>query len=249
MIKMLLCKIAGVFLAIYSVGFFGAGIVILTSDDVKEGRIPIFMISIFIGILLALGARKLFRISRKPKKQLVAPQSVVKSVKPNSASKTVSMPITATVKRQEVPQEILSDMRASYTGAQALNDMRIIDESLAVMEKTSNIDIFLSRYDTAMRCALTLEKAKKAGTPIALPDGFSQSLVNAKNKALEGVLYRSFQKELDEINKLKTDKGKLNRVNKYQEKLEGMYEDVFEFVAEDAYNDVLQKLELLKKEL
>ena len=81
-----------------------------------------------------------------------------------------------------------------------------------------------------------------------MPDGFSQSLANIKGKVLEGVLYRSFQKELGEINKLKTDKGRLNRINKYQEKLKGMYEDVFEFVAEDAYNDVMKKLELLKKE-
>ncbi|MBO5032851.1 MAG: hypothetical protein J6D08_13375 [Lachnospiraceae bacterium] len=148
--------------------------------------------------------------------------------------------------QQQVPQQTLYDMRITYTGQQAVNDMRIIDESLAIMERTSDIDTFLSRYETAMRCALTLEQAKKAGIPIVISDNFSNSLVNAKEKALEGVLYRSFQKELDEINKLKTDNGKINRINKYQQKLESLYEDEFEFVAEDAYNDVMQKIKYLK---
>lgn len=149
--------------------------------------------------------------------------------------------------QQEVPQEILNDMRTHYSMQQAANDMRIIDESLEIMENTPNIETFLSRYETAMERALTLEQAKKAGIPITLPDNFSQSLLNAKAKALAGVLYRSFEKELNEINKLKTDNGKLNRINKYQEKLEGTYEDVFEFVAEDSYNDVMQQLENLKR--
>ena len=149
----------------------------------------------------------------------------------------------------EVPQETLSAMRAAYTGQQAVNDMRIIDDSLQIMETTSDIDTFLSRYETAMRCALTLEQAKKAGVPIALAEGFAQSLANAKEKALNGVLYRSFKKELSEIGKLKTESGKLNRINRYQEKLKSMYETEFEFVVDAAYSDIMQKLELLKNRL
>ena len=149
----------------------------------------------------------------------------------------------------EVPQETLSAMRAAYTGQQAVNDMRIIDDSLQIMETTSDIDTFLSRYETAMRGALTLEQAKKAGVPIALAEGFAQSLANAKEKALNGVLYRSFKKELSEIGKLKTESGKLNRINRYQEKLKSMYETEFEFVVDAAYSDIMQKLELLKNRL
>ncbi len=165
-------------------------------------------------------------------------------------SKQETIPTTDTIKvniiQQEIPKEVLNSMKTSYTGQQAINDMRIIDESLAIMTKTSDIDTFLSRYDTAMRCVLTLEQAKKSGVPIALSDDFAQSLTDAKNQGLKGVLYRSFKKELDEINKLKTEQGKLNRINKYEEKLKEMYEDVFEFVEENAYNDVIQKLEFLK---
>ena len=161
-------------------------------------------------------------------------------------TKSTAPVLEVSIVQQKVPQDILNDMRINYTRQQAANDMRIIDESLAIMESTSDIDTFLSRYETAMRCAATLEQAREAGVPIASSDNFSQSLVEAKNNALAGVLYRSFQKELDEISKLKTDKGKINRINKFQNKLEDMYADVFEFVAEDAYNDVIRKLEHLK---
>lgn len=147
---------------------------------------------------------------------------------------------------QSSMQETLRDTRMEYVGKQAVNDMRIIQESLAIMEKTTDIDAFLSRYETAMRCVLTLEQAKKAGQQIALPEGYSQSLVSAKNKALSGVLYRSFKKELDEIDKLKTDSGKVNRINRYQEKLRGLYETEIQFVADEAYSDIMQKLDFLK---
>lgn len=251
MLKRVCYKILAVFSAMYSFAFFCAGIAILIKEDVKQGKLLGFIIAMVGGILLGLAAKKLFRMSRKVREQTIVSPPVVKNIKSNQApspSLNPSPVITSTIQRQEVPQQVLHDIRMSYTGQQALNDMRIIDESLAIMEKTSDIDTFLSRYETAMRCALTLEQAKKAGIPITLSDNFSHSLVNAKGKALEGVIYRSFQKELDSINKLKTDKGKMNRVEKYQEKLNDIYAE-FEFVAEYAYNDVMRKLELLKKEL
>lgn len=208
-----------------------------------QSMTSIIFISVFIGFFLAFfvwGFYIFFKTKREMKnKNQGGNQQEVEINIPTPDMKT-------NVVRQEVPQQVSHDMRMTYTGQQASNDIRIIDESVAIMEKTSDIDTFLSRYETAMRSVLTLEQAKKAGVAIALPDGFSQSLVNAKGKALEGVLYRSFQKELDEINKLKTDKGKLNRINKYQEKLKSMYETEFEFVAEDAYNDVMQKLDYIK---
>ena len=242
------------FLAIYSFIFLCAGVVILINEDVKQGELIGFIIAIVCAILLGVIARKLFYMSRKLREQTVVSTSVIKNIKTNQVPTpapflNISPVITATIQKQEVPQQVLHDMQVSYTRQQVSNVMRIIDESLGIMEKTSNIDTFLLRYETAMSHVLTLEQAKKAGIQIALSDNFSNSLVSAKGKALEGVLYRSFQKELDAINKLKTDKGKLNRIEKYQEELKGIYEDELEFIAEDAYNDIIQKLELLKKEL
>lgn len=176
---------------------------------------------------------------------------VRKSPKQETISITITNSIKVNIIQQGMPKEVLNSMKALalYTNQQVINDMKIIDDSLSIMEKTSDIDTFLSRFDTAMRCSLTLQQAKKAGIPIALPDDFTKSLMDAKNEELVKVLYRSFKKEINEINKLKTKQGKLNRINKYEEKLKGMYKSVFEFVADNAYNDIIQKLKLLKNSL
>lgn len=228
--------------------------VILLYSEFKQGKL--FVITIFLLAIAGFGftALKCFK-SITHSVEIVQKHEITNSSVANISTHTKekTVPITPVLEvniiHQEVPQETLNSMKESYTEQQAVNDMRIIDESLAIMQKTSDIDTFLSRYDTAMRYSLTLEQAKKVGIPIALNDEFSQSLTDAKDKALASVLYRSFKKELYEIDKLKTDQEKFNRINKYQKKLSGMYEDVFEFVAEDAYNDVMEKLEFLKGNL
>lgn len=251
MLKRLIFKIVAVFLAGYSFLCLCAGIGILLDEDIKEGKVPAFILAIIIGVLIGLGARKLFRLSRKPKKEVVVPPTSVVNTRP--APTPAPMPVKpsrslldATIRQQEVPQHVLDGMRMCYTGQQAVDDMRVIDESLAIMEKTSDIDTFLSRCDVAMKRVLTLEQAKKAGIPIALQDDFSKTLVDAKEQALVGVLYRSFKKELDETAKLKTDSGKFNRIEKYKQKLQG-YEDEFDLTAKDAYNDVMNQIEFLQK--
>lgn len=231
--------------------------VLLYFADFQRGKVTV--ITIFLSLIVLFGwiafecykyvfhqkksEQKLGTVNYVPQKH-TSPTTINERL---TSSKTSSNPITqAKLVEQDVPQESLNDMRMTYTGAQAVNDMKIINESLEIMGKTSDIDTFLSRYEIAMKCALTLEQARKAGIPITLQDGFSKSLVSAKNNALAEVLYRSFQKELNGLNELKTDRGKLNRINNYQEKLKGLYEDVFQFVAEDAYNDVMRKLDFLK---
>ena len=101
MLKRILCKIAAVLLSIYSLGFFGAGIIILFGDDMNQGRLPGFIIAIVIGILFAVAAWKIFCVSRKPEKQTVVTASKIKDIKSNSASV-----ITATVQQQEVSQQM-----------------------------------------------------------------------------------------------------------------------------------------------
>lgn len=251
-IKKLLLLVLGAFAGMMCLG----GVLTLTDflqdTDFQQGKTVVIIM--FLLMIAGFGFtafscfKDIFSKGRMPKKEELInfPAEEMQMPEPTPEPSPV---VKVNIVRQEVPQETLNNMRMAYTGQQAVNDIRIVDESLAIMEKTSDIDTFLQRYETAMKCALTLEQAKKAGIAIALSDGFSQSLVDIKEKALSDVLYRSFKKELDEINQLKTDKGKLNRINKYQEKLQGMYEDVFEFVADEAYGDIMQKLEQLKKEM
>lgn len=235
----------GIFILIWAAVSVVLGAIFSAINKTGQSTRDIIFCSLFLGFFLAFFICLFWRVIRTKKN--VRNQRQNKSVSGNGTVRPKSPVVTSVnVVRQEVPQKTLNDMRMTYTGQQSVNDMRIIDESLKIMETTSDIDTFLSRYETAMRCAMTLEQAKKAGVPIALADDFSQSLANAKNQALKGVLYRSLKKELDEISKLKTFNGKLNRINKYQEKLQAIYETEIQFVADEVYDDIMQKLEFLK---
>lgn len=236
-------------------------VVLLKYADFQEGKGITVCICVFIIGNLGLIAYKCFRRALHMEdivqvfQETVSPkeEAVQNSMVEQSTAEAVSglepesvSVVEAENTLREMPEEILYNIRTTYTGQHAVNDMRIIKESLAVMEKTADIDTFLSRYKTAMRCVLTLEQAKKSGQQILLPDGYSRALVSAKNKALSGMLYRSFKKELDELKKLKTDSGKVNRINRYQEKLRGIYETEIQFIADEAYSDIMQKSEFIK---
>ncbi len=176
--------------------------------------------------------------------------AIVSYVKYKKAKKKIDDgSIEVSVESSEVPKEILKDMRKSYTIQQASNDIRIARESLDIMENTENIDTFLSRYETAMQKVLTLLQAKQAGIPIKLEDNFKETLISAKKEEFGRLLYRSWGKELEKIDSLKTNKGKLSRLNKYIEKIQEIYEDEIEYVADREYEDILSKAEKLKREL
>ena len=216
--------------------FFTYGII----SNYSHYRLQEYVVVIIVALLPFL-IYFIIRKSQKKKKGRTAEENNPISTPAQIHTQTPA--ISATIKHQETPNHVLEDMRAVYTSQQVVDNMRIIDESLAIMARTADIDTFLSRYETTMRCALTLEQAKEAGLPVSLDNNFSKSLVNAKGNALKNVLYRSFNKEVAEINELKTKAGKSNRIEKYKQKLQE-YEEEFEFIADEAYSDVMQRLDI-----
>lgn len=263
-IKKALLIILGVFAASMCLCGIICLAVILRYADFQEGKAVVMVICSLMIVGFGLAAFKCFKVGFCKKEMQQESRSInlpTEEMLETPTAEIFTQPakeetvkqedvpipvIQANIIQPKIPQKVLRDIRMTYTGHQAVNDMRIIQESLAIMEKTADIDTFLSRYETAMKCVQTLEQAKKAGQRIALSEGVSQSLVSVKNKALSGVLYRSFKKELDEINKLKTYNGKLNRINRYQEKLKAIYETEIQFVADEAYRDIMQKLNFIK---
>lgn len=176
-------------------------------------------------------------------------KGTVQEVSPDGGSQPISDTIKVSLQQSPVPKDILDDMSVEYKNEQALNDLRIIQESIEVMNQTANIETFLSRYETAMRSALTLQQAQSAGISVNVPANLSELVIKAKEEGLSGVLMKSFSNEVKEINKLKTPKGKLNRIDNYVNKLEEYYEDEFELSVPDTYNEIMSKLKLMKKEL
>lgn len=118
MLKRVCYKILAVFSAMYSFAFFCAGIAILIKEDVKQGKLLGFIIAMVGGILLGLAAKKLFRMSRKVREQTIVSPPVVKNIK-SSQELTHNSPlnnspiITATIQRQEIPQQIVQENKTN----------------------------------------------------------------------------------------------------------------------------------------
>ena len=152
--------------------------------------------------------------------------------------------LKATVVSSPTPNEVLRDMQKNYSPMQAQSDTRILNDCIKLIQSTNNIETFFSRYELAMEKILTLEQAKQAGininTPIT-PD----YIISLKSRA-DYVLQATYNKELEEINVLKTAKGKRNRIDKFSIFL-SRYQDEFEF--SNVYKNIIDKLHSYKKEL
>lgn len=138
---------------------------------------------------------------------------------------------------KEIPAEVLSDMSKFYSDYQLENDLRILNESIDLMKTTKNIETFISRYDLAYRTVLTIEQAEKAGVRVYQNYTSSKELLNLKIDLLPEILNSSFIFMKQDAAKLKTEKGKMGRYQKYLELLE-QYE--YELDMSDVYYNVIE---------
>lgn len=166
-----------------------------------------------------------------------------KKEKPAKAPR--SAPVQASSYAPDAPEETLQEMRRNYTAVQAQEDARIMQESLQLIQQTTNFDTFLSRLGLVQRSALTLLQAEKAGCR-----GIQPGTRDACEKALEAVksakvnfLYRSYIKETNEALQLKTPAGKRKRLEAYLSKLREHEADFMD--AEDAYKKAIYDTETL----
>jgi len=142
------------------------------------------------------------------------------------------------------PEEVLRSMRTAYSPMQAQEDVRILNDCINLLLTTTNLDTFFSRYELALQKIMTLEQAKAAGILMNLPIT-SDYVMSLKGRADE-VLQSTYDKELKEIDKLKTADGKKNRIDKFILHLSEYY-DEFEFSS--TYSNIMNSLNLYKKSL
>lgn len=145
----------------------------------------------------------------------------------------------------EAPEETLREMRQYYGAEQAQNDARIMQESLQLIQQTTNFDTFISRLGLVQRSALTLLQAEKAGCR-----GVQPGTREACEKALDAVksakvsfLYASYIKETNEALRLKTPAGKRKRLEAYLSKLREHKTDFAD--VEEAYKKAVYDTETL----
>lgn len=153
--------------------------------------------------------------------------------------------LSVNVTSSSVPQETLNAMQEAYSPMQADNDMRILQDSIQILQKTTNLETFFSRYEIAMEKALTLKQAKQAGIPINL-NVSSQAITAYKHQRLAQLLPIIYKKEIQSIDELKTIKGKLNRLDKFSELL-NKYALELEFVP--GYDEIINNIATIKQNL
>ncbi|QPA56313.1 hypothetical protein [Lysinibacillus sphaericus] len=221
---------------VFIVAFAGITIVIQNKFNV----VTIIFFWVIVGILVGLSlvlwnkSNKFNKFQRFPIENI--PDRSFQSTDVYSSIQTKD------ISRREVPQEILRDMKMYYTNAQLENDLRILQESIELMSTTKNIDTFLSRSYLAHQTSLTIEQAIMAGVFVKGKFTTSRDILNLKNELLPKVLDYSYLKVKQDTSKLKTDKGKIGRYQKYLELLKekesdldvsGNYEDIIHEVKQE----------------
>lgn len=145
----------------------------------------------------------------------------------------------------DAPEETLREMRKYYGAEQAQNDVRIMQESLQLIQQTTNFDTFLSRLGLLQRTALTLLQAEKAGCRGLPPGarGACEKALEASKSAKVNFLYNTYIKETNEALRLKTSAGKRKRLEAYLSKLREHEADFMD--VEEAYKKAIYDTETL----
>jgi len=150
-------------------------------------------------------------------------------------------PISVSISHMDVPEDILRDMRKSYTKEQARRDAEILRESFYLAQQTTDFDVFFMRAELAQRTAYTLLQAEQAKCKSVRGmhcGEAAQGVINASRSLKLDFLDRAVKKETQAAMALKTPKGQRNRLEKLLNTLQEHETDFM--VIEDEYNSALE---------
>lgn len=102
------------------------------------------------------------------------------------------------------------------------NEIRIVQESAYLIDTSNNLDTVIGRIQFIPEHIQYLKQLEKQGLYATTPtasDYYSQ-YVMLKDKCIQNAIIRNYKDMLDKANLLKTDRGRINKINKYFEKLE-----------------------------
>lgn len=207
-------------------------IVMFVDDNFTLAHLIIFFIVISLFILIGIAFWLLSNKFKNNNRVLNESPNTRKS-EDHSISR-ISVEITT-----EPPEEVLTEMKKSYSLMQSEGDIRILSDSVELIKSTKNLETFISRFELAQQKALTLEQALKAG--INIPSKFTgyKELNEMKQIYAPKILRESYERVKRDALKLKTDKGRLNRLQKFYVFLEE--NDIF-FEEFEEYNEIINSL-------
>lgn len=134
----------------------------------------------------------------------------------------------------QFPQEALVDMRKNYPRKDIPRLLEMIEESIQLVEKTTNVETLISRREFAFQKCLTLKQLEDCGLYRKKPT--ADEYLNRINKtSFNEHLKRCYDDYYEKAHQLKTEKGIQNRMDKFWSILE---EHLDEYTIQD-FKDTL----------
>lgn len=127
------------------------------------------------------------------------------------------------------PDRLVMTEKQLYAAAQqqAQNDLRIINDSLAIISKTTKPDVFFSRLEVMQRQSghlMLMEPYVEFSG--ASPAAAYHEFVTKKGEAIMAFLERYFAVVHEKAEGMKTAKGKANQYAKFYDSLQEYYPDM-----------------------
>lgn len=137
-----------------------------------------------------------------------------------------------------------AQLRAA-TNQMANNDLRIINDCIKLVEKTTKPDVFFSRLSLLVEKAKHLLVLGKYTAFLgATPEEAYRDVVQNYDEAIRQFLIRYFSETFDKAEALKTEKGKIGKYQKWYDSLQVYYcymnKDHIEYI-ETKYNAYTKK--------
>lgn len=124
--------------------------------------------------------------------------------------------------------------------------MKILVESRDIVNRTTEPDVFFSRYDTVKEKAEQLASISKYVKFKGMkPAEVLRRVTEQEDAATRGMVLRCFQKAMLNAEKLKTEKGKLGQFEKFQSSLEPYFfrmSDENARLVQDLHDEALKKI-------
>lgn len=124
--------------------------------------------------------------------------------------------------------------------------MKILVESRDIVNRTTEPDVFFSRYDTVKEKAEQLASISKYVKFKGMkPAEVLRRVTEQEDAATRGMVLRCFQKAVLNAEKLKTEKGKLGQFEKFQSSLEPYFfrmSDENARLVQDLHDEALKKI-------
>ena len=123
--------------------------------------------------------------------------------------------------------------------------MKILVESRDIVNRTTEPDVFFSRYDTVKEKAEQLASISKYVFKGMKPAEVLRQVTEQEDAATRDMVLRCFQKAVLNAEKLKTEKGKLGQFEKFQSSLEPYFfrmSDENARLVQDLHDEALKKI-------